>query len=249
MKLSVTLFAFIFVWSGLSLRAQQGSAADYRRIVYENDFTLGLHLHTRGYGLSFRRGYYPTNFKKYGFEIDVLNLRHEKEVKTFGILPGNNRGFVLNKINSFYSIRSGIFNEKILHDRYDRNGIIISWLLSGGLSLGFIKPVYIEVENTESSFGQDRILVRRYNPSEPQQNILGQANFFQGIGETRIEPGLYLKSSFVFDYFGTDENIKSIEVGVVVDAFRREIPIFYDYKNPTVFFQLYCNLNFGKRWN
>ncbi len=243
------IYLLLFIWASTHAPAQEVSSGDYRRIVYENDFSLGLHLHTRGYGISFRRGYYPTNFRKYGFETDILNLRHEKEIKTFGILPGNNRGFVLNKINSFFSLRTGMFREKILYDRYDRNGIIISWLLGGGFSIGFVKPVYIELENTESSFGQDRVLIRRYNPSEPQQNILGQAGFFQGIGETKIEPGLYVKTSFLFDYLGVDESIKSLEVGVVADAFRKEIPIFYDFVNPSVFIQLYCNINFGKRWN
>lgn len=243
---SVILFA---LWTGTTAVAQQSTGADYKRLVYDNDFTLGLHLHTRGYGISFRRSYYPTNFRKYGFETDLVNLRHEKEVKSFGILPGNTRGFVLNKINSFYVLRVGYFREKILYDRYDQNGIIVSWLISGGLSLGFIKPVYIEIENPETSFGPDRILVRRYNPAEPQQNILGQAGFFQGIGETELEPGFYTKTSFLFDYFGTDENIKAIEIGLVADIFRRQIPIFYDYVNPSVFFQLFVNINFGKRWN
>lgn len=249
MKHYVIISAILFCWAGSDLVAQHGNSADYKRIVYQNDFTVGIHLHTRGYGFSFRRGFYPSNFQKIGFETDIANLRHEKEVKTFGILPGNNRGFVLNKVNNFYVLRTGWFREKILHDRYDRQGIIVSWLLAGGLSLGFIKPVFIEIENPESSFGPDRILVRRYNPAEPQQNILGQANFFQGIGQTSIEPGLYLKTSFLFDYFGTDETIRTLEVGMVIDAFRKEIPIMYDYSNPAIFFQLFCNVNFGKRWN
>ncbi|MFN4298487.1 MAG: hypothetical protein ACK4EX_02025 [Thermaurantimonas sp.] len=249
MKLLRCTSVILLVWTSITSVAQQPNSADYKRLVYDNDFTVGIQLHTRGYGISFRRSFYPTNFRKYGFEADLVNLRHEKEVKSFGILPGNSRGFVLNKINSFYALRAGYFHEKILYDRYDQNGIIVSWLIAGGASIGFLKPVYIEVENPETTFGPDKILIRRYNPVEPQQNILGQASFFQGIGETAIEPGIYLKSSFIFDYFGTDEVIKAIEIGIIADVFRRQIPIFYDYINPSFFFQLFFNVNFGKRWN
>ncbi|GCD80082.1 hypothetical protein [Schleiferia thermophila] len=241
-----TFYAFVLCHTA---KAQDADGADYKRVVYDNDYVAGIQLHTKGYGILFRRGYYTSNFSKHGFETEVVNLRHEKEIKTFGLLPGNSRGFVLNKINSFYACRVGWFRERILYDRYDRNGIILSSIFSGGLSLGLVKPVYVEIENPESNFGQDRILVRRYNPAEPQQNILGQAGFFQGIVESIIEPGIYIKALMSFDYFGTDERINAVEFGAVADIFRRRIPILYDYVNPAVFFQLFININFGKRWN
>ena len=63
--------------------AQLETTADFKRQVYESEFTGGIMFHTKGYGANFRLLKLPKGFYKQGFEWDLVNLRHPKEVKIF----------------------------------------------------------------------------------------------------------------------------------------------------------------------
>src|SRR5690606_8038159 len=88
---------------------------------------------------------------------------------------------------------------------------------SGGLSIGLIKPVYISAEIPGNESSDFRIV--RYNPSDNYVAINGEANFFYGIKNLSIKPGLYIKSGFLFDYNLLDKKVTAIEVGLIYDYF------------------------------
>ena len=54
-----------------------------------------------------------------------------------------------------------------------------------------------------------------------------------------------------FDWGAFDEYVKSLEGGIMVDAFAREAPIMVEVggaENSRVFVNLFLHLQFGKRW-
>lgn len=237
--------------------AQLDTDADFKRTVYKNEMTGGVLFHTRGYGATMRRQYYKDGYNKNGWEIDIVNIRHPKEVKFPNQLIFNpSRSFVDGKINSLYSIRFGYGNERILVDKTDKGSVSIAWTIYGGLSLGILKPIYLEVL-------QDRqITVERYDPEvHPYSTIYGQASFFTGIGNSTLNPGLYIKSGFNFDYNLFDEKITTLETGIIVDffptynpttpsgVFSEGVPIMYNTKNYNFWLQYYVTFNFGSKWN
>ncbi len=251
-------FVIFFMASCFLSFSQAQEKADFKRLVYQNEVTGGIMFHTRGYGLTLRRQFYKNGYNKNGWEIDLVNIRHPKEVKFPNQLIFNpSRSFVDGKINSLYSIRVGYGNEKILVDKTDQGSVSISWILYGGLSLGILKPIYLEVLTKDNTLS-----VERYDPEvHPYSNIYGQASFFTGLGNSKLVPGLYLKSGFNFDYTFFDEKITTLETGVIVDffptynpttpsgVFTEGVPIMYDTENYNFWFQFYVTFNFGTKWN
>jgi len=118
--------------------------------------------------------------------------------------------------------------------------------LTLGPNLGLLKPVYIEVlrENDE---GETVRKIERYEPTGrhiDQGKIYGGASYLRGLTEVRGIPGVSSKASLSFAW----DDFKSIETGVMVDAFPRKMPIFAFIDNKELFINLYLNFSFGKHW-
>jgi hypothetical protein len=61
--------------------AQLTTTADWKRQVYDKEFTGGFMVHTRGMGLNFRSMHFDDGYNKWGVEIDLTRIRHPKEIK------------------------------------------------------------------------------------------------------------------------------------------------------------------------
>jgi len=240
----IVIFGLALCFPG-SMLGQLTTDADFKRQVYDRDYTVGVLLHTRGFGVTARYGLLTSGFTKSAIELDIVNMRHPKENRTFTDFLANSNGFVFGRLNSFYVVRTGIYRERILYDKTDQGTLSISWHYSGGISWGLIKPVYLEIEDFDSRV----VRIERYDPTKTDGFIRGQARFARGLSETRIQPGVYIKSGFSVDNHEEDNRIRSLEVGVIIDGYHTEIPIMHDTSNNQFFFQLYLSLNFGKKWN
>jgi hypothetical protein len=241
--------AFFFSLAFSSIYGQLTTAADFKRQVYQSAYSVGLNFNTRGYAINARFIEYIDGFNARGLEVEGLKIRHPKEVITSNDVINNTRGFVLGRTNSFYSLRIGYIHEHIMFDKTDQGSVSISWVASGGLSLGLLKPIYLrvaEVTNTDGTI----LVTRRYVGDTPPANIQGEASFLTGIGQTKLQPGIYGKFGISFDYQLLDEKITSLEAGIAYDYFFTEVPIFYeedDDINWSGFFQMYISFNFGNK--
>lgn len=250
MRIGVFILLF-FTLNLLEVQAQLTTEADFKRQVYDRAYTGSVIFHSRGYALNGRYMKYLDGYNLHGLEIDLVKLRHPKEVITSNELSNNARGFVLGRLNSFYTMRAGYYRQQILYDKTDKGSVGISWIYSGGLSLGLLKPIYLQVARATQD-GQGYLETVRYTGEVPPTNIFGEANYFVGIDEISLKPGIYLKSGFEFDYQLLDKKITSLEAGVVYDYFFTEVPIFYEEDedvNWSGFFQLYIAANFGYKKN
>jgi len=251
-----TPLLFILFFSA-SAQAQLETSADFKRQVYDREYTGGIIFHSKGYGLNGRYFKYLDGYNKHGLEIDLVKLRHPKEVRTPNQFSNSSRGYVYGRINTFYAMRTGYAREKILYDKTDKGSISISLITNFGFSLGLLKPIYVQVFK-QSSNGQgfeNFLETERYNPENNSTSIVyGEANFFKGLGETSLKPGIYGKVATSFDFDLLDKKVTSIETGVVYDYYFREIEIFYEQEggediNLAGFFQLYFAINFGYKKN
>jgi hypothetical protein len=245
------LFIVGLLCFSVAAQAQLETGADFRRQVYDHERSFGIMFHSRGYAANFRRLYYKDGFVKLGYELELGNLRHPSEVKVPNLGMAA-RGWVFNKINSLYTLRAGYGREKIFVDKTDRGSLSISWVTFSGLSLGILKPIYLEVPVEGSNFFTNE----RYDPAIHSVGIQGQSPFFVGIEHSQIRPGLYFKNGFSFDYDFLDEKVTALEVGVMFDYFpswfgtyESSVPIMYEHRNLNFFFQFYLTFNFGKKWN
>lgn len=230
----------------LSLLAQ-GELREQPRIFYRNEKSIGILLNSNGYGISGRYSKRIDARKKTNYELDLLFIKHPKEVKSPFNHYNNNKSFVYGKLNSFFDIRAGYGRQKELFRKVDRGGISIRRFYSLGPSLGIIKPVYYEVIQSNSADPNTKYLEQmKFDPSINQGFIWSRASFFKGIDEISVVPGAFGKAGICFEYSRHDITLHALEAGIVLDIFPKEIPIMATEKNNFIFFSFFVSYRFGK---
>jgi hypothetical protein len=135
-----------------------------------------------------------------------------------------------------------------LYSKAERNGVEIRMLYSGGVSLGLLKPVYLEILKPVGNNFYD-LAVEKYDPATHyQEDIYGRAPFTEGLGQLQFRPGIYGKLGYCFEYAPIFENVNAMEVGVALDVFPKEIPIMAFTKNKQLFLTFYVTLMYGRKW-
>ncbi len=222
---------------------------DDTKLLYRNEATGGLIINTNGFGLNYRRGWHVTNKKKRVFEIEAVNYRPSKQIKTTNQYYDHPKGYYYGKMNSLMIIRPGFGYQNVIFSKPEQNGIEIRYVTFVGLSLGLAKPVYLDILEDTPLPGHKAVVTERYDPTKHfQDNIFGRAPFMTGIGETKLHPGAYAKFGLNFEYGPTDTDVKSIETGIIIDAYPKAIQLMANEYNHPVLISLYLSFNYGGKW-
>lgn len=237
----------------------QTAFPDQPTILYSNQYYGGLCLNSQGWGGFFTYGKYQNVSKISLFHADVQFVKHEKEVKRYSADP-NARGYFYGKLNSFFVVHAGVGQKKILTEKLRRNGVQLSsnWLVGG--SLGFTKPVYLEIFYTPTSINDNYVIkVEQYDPERHFiDNIYGRASGLRGLGQLKFHPGAFVKYGFLVEYSNYRDGLKGLELGVQLDVFASKIPIMAEKileeqqdraRNHQIFPSLYLNFFFGRKYN
>lgn len=246
---------FLLLFGGAAhLRAQTEEATifDEAVVLYNYSMYGGAFLHTNGWGAHFTYGINKTAFKSRILQLDIAAMKHPKEIKSYNPQWDDTRGFVFGKLNTFTVVRPSIGTKVVKFDKIRKSGVAIGYNWRVGPTLGFTKPVFLEILVPRRS-GEltNTVVVEKYDPERHTvETILGRAGGLRGFEQIKIHPGLHAGFGLNFEYAPDREGIKGLEVGAVVDYFPlSEVEIMAFSDNPRVFFNLYIALQFGKRFN
>ena len=81
-----------------------------------------------------------------------------------------------------------------------------------------------------------------------QGTILGGSDFTKGIGASKLQPGLAIRSGFYFDYATSRKTFLGVEIGASAELYTQKIPIMTTTDNISNFYNIYADFRFGKRW-
>ena len=249
-RMNYILVFFLLFFVSVSFAQQSELYEEDVPLIYKNEASGGVTIHSNGWGLNFRRGTHITGYKKKMYEFEAVTMHHPKEFKTSYYENGNE--YVYGKLNQLLILRTGIGIQKVIYGKGDRSGVEVRYNCVAGLSTGITKPVYLVVSVPKvGGANQEREpLIKKYDPATDfPDNIIGQADFGNGMYELKLHPGLYGKFGFSFEYGSSDTDIKSIETGMVVDAFPSVIPIMALNENQQVYFSFYVTIfPIGGKW-
>lgn len=224
------------------LPAGQVNKASLRKAYYG-----GVQLHTSGWGGTFTYSKFNTFKTKKTFTIEFTSMKHGKEFKRTSTNDDRAKGYYYGKLNTLNVLRLNRGRKKVIYQKLRKQGIEVSHNISYGVTLGLLKPVYLEIIKVNSN--QDvRFVTERYDPELHHiNNIYGRSSNLSGISELTITPGANLKTSFIFEYANDREKVKSLELGVGLDAFYKRLPIMSEIKNNFLYPTVFLNLQFGKK--
>lgn len=229
-------------------QVQQSVYDDPSRTLYTHEMSGGPMLHAHGWGITFQYGKYVTAKDRHMFGIDIVSMKHPKEIKSFNPNYQDARGYFYGKLNSMLVVRPTYGRKHRISEKVRKSGVEVNYVWGIGPSLGLLKPVYLQIG--EPSFPYQYIITERYDPAKHfADNIFGRASWFKGLGEMRLYPGAFGRFAFNFEYAATNTGIKALEVGITLDAYGERLPQMAvlegeDYNNQ-FFPGFYLTMHFG----
>lgn len=213
-------------------------------LVFSRQSIFGIQFRTNGYGAFYEIGRTKTNRKTNIYRLDFTEIKNPKEEKlpSGGFFFGN--PYIYGKINYFYQTTLGFGQQYILGQKGNKNGVAVTAVYNAGLSLGMLRPYYVEVVDGNTT----RVI--KYSQQDSAAflgSIFGGGGFGKGWSEMKIKPGAFAKTALRFDYGRFNEVVSGIEVGMSLEAYTDKIPIMLFQKDKQLFFQGYIALMFGRR--
>lgn len=242
-------FILIILFFLKSVFSQVPLPYDDKGVLYKYEKSVGAMIHSDGWGLNIRRGKHITGTTKRMFELEVVSMKHPKEIKSVNPLFNDAKSYFYGKMNTFTIVRYGIGLQHILFDKGEKSGVQVRYSLYGGVAPGITKPVYLFIVYSNPPYKPD-LQIEKYDPQVHYlDNIWGRAPFTYGLNQLSLHPGIYGKFGLSFDYARKQEDLSSLETGLIVDAYPYAIPIMAYAKNKSVFISLYLSAHFGMRFN
>jgi len=220
-------------------------------IAYRKHSVFGFKLTNDGWGAFYEFGKAQSVRKSLLFQLDFAERKHPKEEKqTNPFIPAS--PFIFGKINYFYPLKLGVQQQFLIGNKTNKNGVSVTANFGGGISLGFLRPYYLEINDTANG---NRKQIRYDGPdsstfissSKLVDLSVSSAGFGKGWGNMKLTPGLYAKTALRFDYGRYNEAISAIEVGGTVEYYSKDIPQLISIKQKKLFFNVYVAILFGKR--
>jgi len=232
-------------WSVSTSLLAQGEIDEQKRVMFRNESSYGIFLNSNGFGLNYRYGFWRNAKNQFILDGDLSYVKHSKEVKTAVAVNYSTRRYVYGKQNLFWELKGMAGWQKELYRKYDKKGISVRLFYGGGLSIGFLKPIYYEVY-TFSTIGEAlHSDYRKFDASIHQTQIGGRGPFFMGFNELKVVPGLTGKTGLSFEFSERDAIIHALEAGVSLTVYPKDIPIMATEQNNFLFVNLIVGYRFG----
>lgn len=241
-KLLVTL-----IWVGIYIIpvTGQGEIDEQQKIFFRNERSFAFLLNSDGFGGSFRDAKRIDYRKKRFYEIEIGNIKHPREYRMSNPLYQTPGTFKYGKINSALYLRGSIGRQHELFRKGDAGGVSVRYFYSGGPTIAFYKPIYYKILYPVSAYEFDIREEKLDVNIHPPYDIYGKSAFTKGLGEIKVDPGLFVKGGFTFEYSKNDKVLHAIETGFNFSAFLKEIPIMATADNKAVYFSLFISYRFG----
>ncbi len=220
-------------------------------IAYRKHNVFGLKLTNDGYGFFYEHSRAQSIKKALLFQLDFSERKSPKEKKQSNInAPAS--PFIFGKINYFYPLKLGVQQQFLLGNKSNKNGVAVTGNFGGGLTLGLLRPYYLEINDSTSVGRRD---IKYDSPdsvifTNPEQLAIGNVSasgFTKGWGEIKPKPGLYAKAALRFDYGSYNEVVSGLEVGLTGEYYFSKIPQLVYSEQKNFFLNVYVALVFGRR--
>ena len=246
-----SLFASVLLLCAFASAQAQQTIYDESRVLYRKEITGGAIIHGDGWGFNFFHAKHKTAVDRRVLGLEMVGMKHPKEIKSFNPFTDASRGYFYGKLNSLLILRPTFGGKHQIADKIRRSGVEVNYVWGIGPSLGFAKPVYLEIGKPDN-YPYESIVVERYDPAIHNiQNINGRASWFTGVGDMELYPGAFGRFGLNFEHSNQTSGIKAIEVGASIDAYPVAIPIMAQLEgvvNKQLFFQFYLSVQFGKKF-
>lgn len=251
MRKQFFLLTVLLLGSVLLFSQRKQEVVAPRDFQYKHEASGGVRIQTNGF----------TVFGEYGWIKDIkrtrlLQLEYSyfidyRQKKQNSPLQGG-RDYVFGLQNRFHTIRLAYGFKRVLADKAARNGVCVSATFFGGVSLGLLKPYYLNLLQP-SDGGSPAVKAERYSAANESRfldrdSILEAAPIRYGLNQMQPVAGAHIKAAIDFDWGSKDAFVKALEAGVMLDVYYKRLPILINNTNRFYQASFFISFQFGKRW-
>jgi len=227
----------------------QNEAIIQPQLMYTSRFQWGGNLNSTGLGgINFKYGWHKTGTVNNMLDFEFARIRNSKEIQTSSA-SDNPRQYVFGRLNMAFFLRAGYGQNIAITERPYKNAASLHFNYSLGATCAFLKPIFVDVQvkvNDPNQVPYMTVVPMQYDPATvSQSDILGESTFTEGISKTKLYPGGYGKASLAVEWGPYPDEFKSLEAGVVLDAFLRPLPLMANVSPEFYFFTLFIEFTFG----
>ncbi|RYZ52160.1 MAG: hypothetical protein EOP49_10195 [Sphingobacteriales bacterium] len=225
------------------------------------EFAGGIRLNTDGWSLFAERGVSryedtKTSEKFYNvrlFSAEITEHKHPKEAREASDNRGSGdqekaRPYILGKINNFYALKLGYGNRRMIAGKPEPGTVSIHWVYTGGLSLGMLKPYYVDAYTGPLSKEAIKYEESTKEIFVSERHIVGSAGWSKGLNELQFVPGIHAKTGLHFDFASNGKSKLALETGVSAEMYTKKIELMVRQKAYPYLISGYVSFLFGKRW-
>ncbi|MFN2458050.1 MAG: hypothetical protein ABR502_07610 [Chitinophagaceae bacterium] len=213
-------------------------------LSYTKQSAFGLQLRTNGYGAFYELTRRKSPRFSNSYAIEITEIKHQKEEKLSSLDGFFSNAFIYGKVNNFYQLKFSYGQQYIFGQKGNKNGVAVIGLYQGGLSLGLLRPYYLQVDDD----GDTRTI--KYEDDSTlfvSGDIRGAGGFGKGWSEIKVKPGAFIKTAMRFDFGRYNESVQAIEIGLSVEAYAQKIQLMLNNDTKQLFFQGHLAFVFGRR--
>ena len=224
-------------------------------IVYEKQNVFGAKLSNDGYGAYYERSKQKTVEKANWWTVEIGERIDPKQQKISRLTSSGfflvSTPLIYGKQNNFYYGKVGFGQSRLIGGKGIRNGVAVTALYGGGLSLGILKPYVVELfdpianSNIETYWKGDQSRTDTLMLDGSALN--GSAGFAKGWNEAKLVPGAFAKAALRFDYGRYNELVSAVQCGINVEYYTSKMPIMIHNEGKNLFVNVFVALEFGRR--
>jgi hypothetical protein len=218
-------------------------------LIFNRQNVFGIHLASDGYGLSYEKGFFRTPTRTVLWQFELNEKHSPKEHHVSASTDGFDFSSVVPyKANNLYEFKMSIGQQILIGGKGNKNGVAVTALYSGGLTLGMLKPYYLDISNAVTGASNQQTYAQFAQDSTVGDQVTGAAGFLIGWDNLTIKPGLNARQGMRFDYGRLNQTVAAIEVGLTEEYFFGKMPIMYLVAPAKqFFFNAYVAILFGNR--
>jgi hypothetical protein len=217
-------------------------------LIFNKQSVFGIHLASDGYGLSYEFGRFKTPSRTLLWEFELNEKKSPKEHHISATSDGFNFSSVVPyKLNNLYEVKASIGQQILIGGKGNKNGVAVTALYAGGITLGLLKPYYLDISNAITGASTRLTYDQVAKDSTIGDQITGASGFTVGWDHLSLKPAVNAKQAMRFDYGRLNQTVSALEVGVTEEFYTSKIPFVYLVPQHQFFFNAYVAILFGSR--
>jgi len=185
---------------------------------------VGVLLHSYGFGFDVQYYLLRDAGKVITISTSLSSYKHPRELKQESAYADQGgKDYIWGKRNYGYVLAPTVGFGKDLIGRSSFNKINLRGTFALGPALAFLKPYYLEVAIPIGG-NQAFVDIDQFDPAVYNYtNIVGEADYFIGMNEMTVTPGLQGRAAVMLDFAGQRDVIRGIEIAVFGNYFTRPL--------------------------